>query len=180
MPLPTELARHLTEEKIAFVQRSGLRAEVLEPGYVRLRMPGAGNENHIGSMYAGALFTLAEIPGGALFLTSFDSARFYPIVKEMTLRFRRPAKGDIRVEARLDAERIRQLETEAGSAARPNTASNCNSPTSRGGGGGKHRAVPATQPRAALTGRFRRARRRFFCHGSRSVASCGATVEKPA
>ncbi|MBN0698329.1 YiiD C-terminal domain-containing protein, partial [Pseudomonas aeruginosa] len=106
------LARHLTEEKIAFVQRSGLRAEVLEPGYVRLRMPGAGNENHIGSMYAGALFTLAEIPGGALFLTSFDSARFYPIVKEMTLRFRRPAKGDIRVEARLDAERIRQLETE--------------------------------------------------------------------
>ncbi|MFO6380284.1 thioesterase, partial [Pseudomonas aeruginosa] len=52
MPLPTELARHLTEEKIAFVQRSGLRAEVLEPGYVRLRMPGAGNENHIGSMYA--------------------------------------------------------------------------------------------------------------------------------
>lgn len=39
MPLPTELARHLTEEKIAFVQRSGLRAEVLEPGYVRLRMP---------------------------------------------------------------------------------------------------------------------------------------------
>ncbi|HBP5035012.1 TPA: DUF4442 domain-containing protein [Pseudomonas aeruginosa] len=114
MPLPTELARHLTEEKIAFVQRSGLRAEVLEPGYVRLRMPGAGNENHIGSMYAGALFTLAEIPGGALFLTSFDSARFYPIVKEMTLRFRRPAKGDIRVEARLDAERIRQLEAEAG------------------------------------------------------------------
>lgn len=110
MPLPTELARHLTEEKIAFVQRSGLRAEVLE----RLRMPGAGNENHIGSMYAGALFTLAELPGGALFLTSFDSARFYPIVKEMTLRFRRPAKGDIRVEARLDAERIRQLETEAG------------------------------------------------------------------
>ena len=77
-------------------------------------MPGSGNENHIGSMYAGALFTLAEIPGGALFLTSFDSARFYPIVKEMTLRFRRPAKGDIRVEARLDAERIRQLEAEAG------------------------------------------------------------------
>ncbi|HCF2343193.1 YiiD C-terminal domain-containing protein [Pseudomonas paraeruginosa] len=114
MPLPTELARHLTEEKIAFVQRSGLKAEALEPGYVRLRMPASGNENHIGSMYAGALFTLAEIPGGALFLTSFDSARFYPVVKEMTLRFRRPAKGDIRVEARLDAERIRQLEAEAG------------------------------------------------------------------
>src|SRR3989338_4723265 len=113
MPMPIELARQLTEEQIAFVKRSGLRAEVLEPGYVRLCMPLAGNQNHIGSMYAGALFTLAEIPGGALFLTSFDSQRFYPVVKEVNLRFRRPATGDIRVEARLAAEQIERLQGEA-------------------------------------------------------------------
>lgn len=114
MPLPVELARQLTEQQIAFVQRSGLRAEVLEPGFVRLRMPLAGNQNHIGSMYAGALFTLAEIPGGALFLTSFDVERFYPLVTEMNLRFRRPASGDIRVEARLTPREIARLEEEAG------------------------------------------------------------------
>ncbi|HEY1027058.1 MAG TPA: YiiD C-terminal domain-containing protein [Pseudomonas sp.] len=114
MPLPQEIARQLTEEQIAFVKRSGLRAEVLEPGFVRLRMPLQGNQNHIGSMYAGALFTLAEIPGGALFLTSFDTQRFYPIIKEMNLRFRRPASGDIQVEARLSSEDITRLEEEAG------------------------------------------------------------------
>ena len=113
MPLPTEIARQLTEEQIAFVKRSGLKAEVLEPGFVRLRMPLQGNQNHIGSMYAGALFTLAEIPGGALFLTSFDARRFYPVVKEMNLRFRRPAMGDILVEARLPAEQIAQLKEQA-------------------------------------------------------------------
>lgn len=113
MPLPVELVRQLTEEQIAFVKRSGLKAEVLEPGYVRLHMPLAGNQNHIDSMYAGALFTLAEIPGGALFLTSFDSQRFYPIIKEMNLRFRRPATGDIRVDARLSAPQIEQLQSEA-------------------------------------------------------------------
>jgi len=113
MPLPQEIARQLTEEQIAFVKRSGLRAEVLEPGFVRLRMPLQGNQNHIGSMYAGALFTLAEIPGGALFLTSFDTQRFYPIIKEMNLRFRRPASGDIQVEARLSSEDITRLEEEA-------------------------------------------------------------------
>lgn len=113
MSMPLELIRQLTEEQIAFVQRSGLKAEVLEPGYVRLLMPLAGNQNHIGSMYAGALFTLAEIPGGALFLTSFDAQRFYPIIKEMNLRFRRPATGDIRVEARLEAEEIRRLQQQA-------------------------------------------------------------------
>ena len=113
MAFPAEIARQLTEEQIAFVKRSGLKAEVLEPGCVQLLMPLAGNQNHIGSMYAGAIFTLAEIPGGALFLTSFDTQRFYPVIKEMNLRFRRPAKGDIRVEARLAVDEIERLQTEA-------------------------------------------------------------------
>ena len=113
MPLPVEIARQLTEEQIAFVKRSGLKAEVLEPGFVRLYMPLHGNQNHIVSMYAGALFTLAEIPGGALFLTSFHAQRFYPIIRERNLRFRRPAMGDIQVEARLSTEEITRLEEQA-------------------------------------------------------------------
>ncbi|MNY33608.1 hypothetical protein D3C86_1678930 [compost metagenome] len=82
-------------------------------------MPPTGNQNHIGSMYAGALFTLAEtpalaeIPGGALFLTSFDSQRFYPVIKEMNLRLRRPVLGEIHVEARLAAEQIERLHNQA-------------------------------------------------------------------
>jgi thioesterase domain-containing protein len=113
MPMPTELIRQLTEEQIAFVKRSGLKAEMLEHGHVRLCMPLQGNQNHIGSMYAGALFTLAEIPGGALFLTSFDAQHFYPIVKEMNLQFIRPAKGDIRVEAQLSEAQIQALQKQA-------------------------------------------------------------------
>ncbi|MGP0171787.1 YiiD C-terminal domain-containing protein [Pseudomonas sp. NCHU5208] len=114
MPPPEKIARQLTEEQIAFVKRSGLKADVLEPGFVRLCMPLQGNQNHIGSMYAGALFTLAEMPGGALFLTSFDTERFYPVIKDMNLRFRRPAMGDIRVEARLSPEDIARLQEQAG------------------------------------------------------------------
>ena len=113
MPLPIELVRQLTEKQIAFVKRSGLTAEILEPGHVRLRMPFEGNQNHIGTLYAGALFTLAEVPGGALFLTSFDARRFYPIVKELNLRFRRPARGDISVDARLGSDEIQRIRQEA-------------------------------------------------------------------
>lgn len=113
MPLPAELARVLTEEKIDFVKRCGLKAEVLEPGRVCLCMPLAGNQNHIGTLYAGALFTLAEIPGGALFLTSFDSQRFYPLIKDMHLRFRRPATSDIRIEACLSEGDVARIQEEA-------------------------------------------------------------------
>lgn len=110
---PVDVIRRLTEEQIAFVRRCGLKAEVLERGHVTLRMPLAGNENHVGSMYAGALFTLAELPGGVLALTSFDSQRFYPIVKEASLRYRRPAASDVRVSARLDEDEQQRIAAEA-------------------------------------------------------------------
>src|SRR3546814_21166333 len=62
--------------------------------------------NHVGTMYAGALFTLAELPGGALFLASFDIARYYPIVKSLDMRFKKPATSDVFVEMRLDDAQI--------------------------------------------------------------------------
>lgn len=113
MPYPEAFIRQLTEEHIAFVKRTGLKAEVLEPGHVRLRMPLKGNENHIHNMYAGALFTVAELPGGILMLTSFDSRRFYPIVKEAGLRFLRPAASDVTVDARLSEDEIQRIGEEA-------------------------------------------------------------------
>ncbi|GBL56759.1 MULTISPECIES: PaaI family thioesterase [Pseudomonas] len=113
MSFPVEFVRQMTEEHIAFVKRCGLKAEILERGHVRLRMPLHGNENHLGNMYAGALFTLAELPGGVITLTSFDSHRFYPIVKEAGLRFRRPAASDVLVEARLDEAELKRIAEEA-------------------------------------------------------------------
>lgn len=107
------MLKQLLEEKIDFVKRMGLKAEVLERGHVELLAPAAGNQNHIGSMYAGALFTLAEIPGGALFLTSFNTQRFYPVLKGMNVDFKRPALGDIRVTASLSDAEIQRIEQQA-------------------------------------------------------------------
>jgi len=113
MSYPEDFIRQMTEEHIAFVKRTGLKAEVLEPGHVRLRMPLKGNENHLHNMYAGALFTVAELPGGVLMLTSFDARRFYPILKEAGLRFRRPATSDITVDAYLSEAEIARIGEEA-------------------------------------------------------------------
>jgi acyl-coenzyme A thioesterase PaaI-like protein len=101
------------EGGIKFIANSGLKVLELRRGYVKCLMPFAGNGNHIGTMYAGALFTLAEVPGGALFLSSFDTASFYPIVKQLDLRFLKPAKADVTVEAALDRSRIAELAAQA-------------------------------------------------------------------
>ncbi|MES2883842.1 MAG: YiiD C-terminal domain-containing protein [Pseudomonadota bacterium] len=112
-PAALEGAKRLLEQGIAFVRNAGLVVEHLERGEVRCLMPFKGNGNHIGTMYAGALFTLAEIPGGALFLSSFDTARFFPVVKALNLKFLKPAKGDVRVSATLAPEEISRIEQQA-------------------------------------------------------------------
>lgn len=111
-----EVAKKALESGIRFVASSGLRVLELRRGYVKCLMPFAGNGNHIGTMYAGALFTLAEIPGGALFLSSFDATRYVPIVKEMNTRFLKPAKGDVTVEMTLDDARIAEITAQADAA----------------------------------------------------------------
>lgn len=106
--LKTALAKN-----IPFVERTGLEILDLAPGYVKMKMPFEPNINHVQMMYAGALFTLAELPGGAIFATSFDAKRFYPIVKDMSIRFRRPAKTDITVEIRLDPAKAAEIQARA-------------------------------------------------------------------
>ena len=76
-------------------------------------MPIEGNVNHVGVMYAGSLFTLGEIAGGAIHLTSFDGSRLYPIVKEIHIRFRRPAATDVTMEVELGAEQAARIQAEA-------------------------------------------------------------------
>lgn len=98
---------------IPFVGRTGLEIEVLEKGYTKMRMPFAPNVNHVGTMYAGALFTLAEFPGGAIFISSFDTSRFYPIVRDMSIRFRRPVTTDVWVEVRVSEEFVQKVQAEA-------------------------------------------------------------------
>lgn len=113
MSVNNEQLRAMVARGIPFVANTGIEIEVLEKGYTRMRMPFAPNRNHVGTMYAGALFTLAELPGGAIFISSFDTSRFYPIVRDMSIRFRRPATGDVWVDVRVSDEFVQKVQAEA-------------------------------------------------------------------
>ncbi|MFZ5724503.1 MAG: PaaI family thioesterase [Pseudomonadota bacterium] len=113
MTVSNEQLRSMMAKGIPFVANTGLEVEVLEKGYTKIRMPYAPNKNHVGTMYAGALFTLAELPGGAIFVTSFDTSRFYPIVRDMSIRFRRPVMSDVWVEVKVSDEFVQKVQAEA-------------------------------------------------------------------
>lgn len=98
------------ESGIEGIRRTGLKVLSLRDRYVKLLMPLQGNINHVGIMYAGSLFTIGEVMGGAIFGASFDMGRYYPLVKEVQIRFRRPALTDITLEAELSEERVAQIQ----------------------------------------------------------------------
>lgn len=112
-------SKKMIEQAVPFAERTEVKVLEMEPGYVKMMMPLQPNLNHVGTMYAGALFTLAELPGGAMFLTTFDASRFYPLIKGMDIKFVKPAATDITVEVRLDpdeADRIQEKANEVGKA----------------------------------------------------------------
>lgn len=90
---------------IPFAPRNGFNVEEMRPGYVRARVKLKGNKNHFGSLYAGAYFLVAEIPGGVMALFDLGPA-YTPILKEMTLEFLQPANSDVTVEFALPDETV--------------------------------------------------------------------------
>ena len=63
----------------------------------------------------GRIITVAEIPGGALFLSSFDTSKYFPIVKALNIDFLKPAKSDVTVEISMTTEQIAGIQAEADS-----------------------------------------------------------------
>lgn len=77
---------------LPFNQRIGVLAE--EDG--RLALPDdATLTNHVGTVHAGALFTLGEAASGVAISAVVSALGAMPIAKSATISYRRPAKGRI-------------------------------------------------------------------------------------
>jgi acyl-coenzyme A thioesterase PaaI-like protein len=90
----------------------GIEVVDLEVGRVVTRAPLGTNGNHLGSMYAGTLFGMAEMMGGVLMYPSFNFTAYLPTVKEVDIRFRRPARTDITGTAVLDEPTLERISRE--------------------------------------------------------------------
>jgi acyl-coenzyme A thioesterase PaaI-like protein len=82
-------------------------------GFAAAVVPVEGNGNHFGVIYAGVQFTVAEILGGIISLSTFDSSKYFPLVKNIDISFVAMARSELRAEASLDDETIARIEAEA-------------------------------------------------------------------
>lgn len=109
---PEELTR---EQHAVIPILAAMDTRVIEAGDGKgvIELPAEPNVNHFGALYAGSLFTAAEVLGGLIPGTTFDFegelAGFVPLVKSVEIKFLRPALGTVRARAELapeDRERI--------------------------------------------------------------------------
>jgi thioesterase domain-containing protein len=101
------------ESTIPIAHKMGLKVVEARPGFAATTVPAEGNGNHFGVIYAGVLFTVAEILGGIIPLITFDTAKYFPLVKSLDIQFVAMAKSDVRAQASLDDETIARVEAEA-------------------------------------------------------------------
>lgn len=96
-------------QAIPMLGKLGLEVIDMAPGAMTLRVPFEGNQNHVGTMYAGALFAIAEVPGGALAVQLFDPTKYYPVIKDMSVDYRRPARTDVTVTAAIPPDEVERI-----------------------------------------------------------------------
>jgi thioesterase domain-containing protein len=97
------------ERAIGIIEKMGMRILDFQPRSVKIMLPKKPNQNHIGTVYAGSLFSLADYTGGVLFYASFDHRKYYPLLKEITMTFKSPATTDMTVEASMTPEEAKRL-----------------------------------------------------------------------
>ena len=108
-----ELMNGALGSTIPTARNMGVRVVEARRGFAAATVPVEGNGNHFGVIYAGVQFTVAEILGGIVALSTFDTAKYFPLVKNVDIKFVGMARSELRAEAALDDETIARVEAEA-------------------------------------------------------------------
>ncbi|WP_197417071.1 MULTISPECIES: DUF4442 domain-containing protein [unclassified Sphingomonas] len=102
-----EMIRAGMTRSVPFAQLTGIELMSVEPGRAIAQLvQRADVSNHIGTLHAGALFTLGETVSGAAMSGLFAEqlARLRPVATGATIGYLRSARGTVRAVATVDGD----------------------------------------------------------------------------
>jgi acyl-coenzyme A thioesterase PaaI-like protein len=117
------------ESAIPIAHKMGVRVVEARRGYAAATVPVEGNGNHFGVIYAGVQFTLAEILGGIIALSTFDPAKYFPLVKNVDIKFVSMARSELRAKPSWMRRRLRVSRPKQPDKARPTSRPRRSLPT---------------------------------------------------
>jgi uncharacterized protein (TIGR00369 family) len=91
---------------VPFAGFLGIAYDSVSPGHAVLRLPDdPAKHNHIGTLHAGALFSLAESASGLCMMATVAErlSGVTPLAARAEITYRKVARGDVTATARVDA-----------------------------------------------------------------------------
>lgn len=107
-PIDPELLRLVRDglgDAVPFARHTGVTVDEVADGAAAASLDATPQIlNHVGTVHAGALFTLAEAASGAAMAGALAPVLFEitPVVSEASIAYPRPAKGPLRATASID------------------------------------------------------------------------------
>lgn len=102
-----EIERYL-HEHIPLTRAMGVGVESYDDEKLVLTAPLEPNHNHLGTAFGGSLNALAMLAGYAVIWLEVGDRNCHVVVRDASIRFRRPVAGVIRASARRPASAVRE------------------------------------------------------------------------
>lgn len=99
----------IANSPIRWVAMANIQGAVIEPCHVKLYMPIQGlHTNHVNTAYAGSIFTLAELTGGAFVQSAYGFDEFVPVVKSAAIKYTKPGTTPLACEIEITEEEAQE------------------------------------------------------------------------
>lgn len=103
-----EVKAGIIKSKIEYLTVAGIEPITVEERHVACRLPaGHMHLNHVGIMYAGSYFVLAESAGANLIKCTYGS-RYVAIIKSVSIDYVKPTKGDLIADLSMTVEQAKE------------------------------------------------------------------------
>lgn len=103
----------LAHSMVPILGQMGIEVVEVAPGRAVAALPTGPNANHFGALYAGSLFSVAEMLGGLVAMSTFGHLEgAVPIVAKFDIEFLRPARTDVHASTQLSTEEVERVGAE--------------------------------------------------------------------
>jgi uncharacterized protein (TIGR00369 family) len=109
--IKSEIIEQLCKNSVPLFEFLNVSFKFLDDGVFQCHMPIERKvSNHLGSVYAGVQWSLAEVLGGIVFLSSGING-YVPILKSMSIEFTKPALTDLVSEVCFTSSDVDKMKT---------------------------------------------------------------------
>src|SRR6266446_4830743 len=91
-------------EQIPITRAMGVHVEAYDGSRLTLTAPLALNHNHLGTAFGGSLSAVATLAGYGLLWLELNDRTAHVVIREGTISYRRPVRGEIRAVCRRPEE----------------------------------------------------------------------------